>query len=46
MEENEKNFIEKIEQLNNEYLSSGEYALGIYVRYLYSLLKKKNLYNL
>lgn len=41
MEENEKIFIEKIEQLNNEYLSSGEYALGIYVRYLYSLLKKK-----
>ena len=41
MEDKEKILIEKIEQLNNEYLSSGEYSLGVYVKYLYSLFKKK-----
>ena len=41
MEDKEKILIEKIEQLNNEYLSSGEYHLGVYVKYLYSLFEKR-----
>lgn len=41
MNENDKILIEKLESLNNEYLTSGEYSLGIYVKYLYSLFKQK-----
>lgn len=41
MEEKEKKLIEKIENLNYEYLTSGEYSLGVYVKYLYSLFKNK-----
>ena len=36
MEDKEKILINKIEQLNNEYLNSGEYHLGVYVKYLYA----------
>lgn len=41
MEEKERVLIEKIESLNKEYLNSGEYSLGIYVKYLYSLFQKR-----
>lgn len=41
MKEEDEVLIEKLQQLNSEYLISGEYALGVYVKYLYSLLKEK-----
>lgn len=41
MEEKEMLLIKKIEKLNEEYLNSGDYSLGIYTKYLYSLFKNK-----
>ena len=41
MQENDKILIEKLEEVNKEYLDSGYYELGKYVKYLMNLFKQK-----
>lgn len=41
MQENEEILIEKLEDVNKEYLDSGYYELGKYIKFLMELLKKK-----
>ena len=41
MHENDKILIQKLEELNKEYLDSGYYQLGKYISYLKNLIKQK-----
>lgn len=41
MKQDEEKLIRKIEKINEEYLEDGNYALGVYIKYLYNLYKSK-----